>query len=97
MCEISDFFSLFFVKSNGFLFVFSQEFTEYENFDECLAYIEECMIKNGPFDGLLGFSQVCLIHLQLLSACVCVFNFTFILVYFSDQVFISISGFLCLK
>ena len=37
---------------------FSQEFTEYTNFDECLAYIEDYMIKNGPFDGLLGFSQV---------------------------------------
>ena len=35
-----------------------QEFTEYTNFDECLAYIEDYMIKHGPFDGLLGFSQV---------------------------------------
>ncbi|CAN4092382.1 unnamed protein product [Withania somnifera] len=33
------------------------EFTEYQNFDKCLAYIEECMIKHGPFSGLLGFSQ----------------------------------------
>ncbi|CAA0827769.1 Unknown protein [Striga hermonthica] len=38
-------------------FQFNKEFLEYENFDECLAYIENCMIKNGPFDGLLGFSQ----------------------------------------
>jgi len=38
--------------------VFFQEFSEYTNFDECLAYIEDFMIKNGPFDGLLGFSQV---------------------------------------
>jgi hypothetical protein len=38
--------------------VFFQEFSEYANFDECLAYIEDFMIKNGPFDGLLGFSQV---------------------------------------
>ncbi|KAK9270667.1 hypothetical protein L1049_026249 [Liquidambar formosana] len=30
---------------------------EYTNFDECLAYIENYMIKHGPFDGLLGFSQ----------------------------------------
>lgn len=37
---------------------FEQEFTEYTNFDECLAYIEDFMIKHGPFDGLLGFSQV---------------------------------------
>ncbi|KAJ0806173.1 putative serine hydrolase FSH, alpha/Beta hydrolase [Helianthus annuus] len=33
------------------------EFTDYENFDECLEYIEECMIKHAPIDGLLGFSQ----------------------------------------
>ncbi|CAK9149009.1 unnamed protein product [Ilex paraguariensis] len=38
-------------------FQFNKEFTEYINFDECLAYIEDCMIKHGPFDGLLGFSQ----------------------------------------
>ncbi|XP_049390069.1 uncharacterized protein LOC125854532 isoform X2 [Solanum stenotomum] len=38
-------------------FQFNKEFTEYENFDKCLEYIEECMIKHGPFDGLLGFSQ----------------------------------------
>ncbi|KAK4413393.1 Dihydrofolate reductase [Sesamum alatum] len=38
-------------------FQFNEEFTEYENFDECLAYIQDYMIKHGPFDGLLGFSQ----------------------------------------
>uniref|UniRef100_A0A5B7BGR3 Serine hydrolase domain-containing protein n=1 Tax=Davidia involucrata TaxID=16924 RepID=A0A5B7BGR3_DAVIN len=38
-------------------FQFNKEFTEYTNFDECLAYIENCMIKYGPLDGLLGFSQ----------------------------------------
>ncbi|XP_024962577.1 rhodanese-like domain-containing protein 6 isoform X2 [Cynara cardunculus var. scolymus] len=38
-------------------FQFSKEFTEYENFDKCLEYIEECMIKYAPIDGLLGFSQ----------------------------------------
>ncbi|XP_051139404.1 uncharacterized protein LOC127257125 isoform X2 [Andrographis paniculata] len=38
-------------------FQFNKEFTEYQNLDQCLAYIEDCMIKNGPFDGLLGFSQ----------------------------------------
>ncbi|KAL2317658.1 hypothetical protein Fmac_031534 [Flemingia macrophylla] len=38
-------------------FQFNKEFNEYTNFDECLKYIEECMIKHGPFDGLLGFSQ----------------------------------------
>ncbi|KAL5779823.1 hypothetical protein ACOSQ2_010560 [Xanthoceras sorbifolium] len=38
-------------------FQFNKEFTEYTNFDECLTYIEDYMIKHGPFDGLLGFSQ----------------------------------------
>ncbi|KAK6792511.1 hypothetical protein RDI58_011592 [Solanum bulbocastanum] len=36
---------------------FNKELKEYENFDKCLEYIQECMIKHGPFDGLLGFSQ----------------------------------------
>ncbi|XP_022740679.1 esterase C25G4.2-like [Durio zibethinus] len=35
----------------------NQDFTEYTNFEECLAFIEDYMIKNGPFDGFLGFSQ----------------------------------------
>ncbi|KAE8671509.1 hypothetical protein F3Y22_tig00111947pilonHSYRG00156 [Hibiscus syriacus] len=35
----------------------NQNFTEYTNFEECLEYIENYMIKNGPFDGFLGFSQ----------------------------------------
>ncbi|XP_058087837.1 uncharacterized protein LOC131234865 [Magnolia sinica] len=38
-------------------FQFNPVFTEYKNFDECLAYIEDFMVKEGPFDGLLGFSQ----------------------------------------
>ncbi|KAF3445981.1 hypothetical protein FNV43_RR11159 [Rhamnella rubrinervis] len=38
-------------------FQFNKEFTEYTNFDECLQYIEDFMVENGPFDGLLGFSQ----------------------------------------
>ncbi|KAJ8436672.1 hypothetical protein Cgig2_006382 [Carnegiea gigantea] len=28
-----------------------QEFTEYTNFEKCLDYIEECMIKHRPIDG----------------------------------------------
>ncbi|KAK6237935.1 hypothetical protein QUC31_003404 [Theobroma cacao] len=35
----------------------NQDYTEYTNFEECLAFIEDYMIKNGPFDGLMGFSQ----------------------------------------
>ncbi|CAM8940207.1 unnamed protein product [Rhodiola kirilowii] len=38
-------------------FQFNMEFTEYLNFDECLGYIEDLIIKHGPFDGLMGFSQ----------------------------------------
>lgn len=34
-----------------------KKFVEYRNFGECLAYIEGLMIKDGPFDGLMGFSQ----------------------------------------
>ncbi|KAA8530788.1 hypothetical protein F0562_005588 [Nyssa sinensis] len=35
----------------------NQDFTEYYNFEECLAYLEDYMMKNGTFDGVLGFSQ----------------------------------------
>lgn len=35
-----------------------QEFTEYIDFDKPIEYVEECITKHGPIDGLLGFSQV---------------------------------------
>uniref|UniRef100_A0A2P2JYC2 Uncharacterized protein MANES_12G128800 n=1 Tax=Rhizophora mucronata TaxID=61149 RepID=A0A2P2JYC2_RHIMU len=35
----------------------NKDYTKYRNFAECLAYIEDYMIRHGPFDGLLGFSQ----------------------------------------
>ncbi|KAK1396048.1 FSH1 domain-containing protein [Heracleum sosnowskyi] len=38
-------------------FQFNKDYTDYTNFDECLKYIQEYMIKHGPIDGLLGFSQ----------------------------------------
>ncbi|KAI8566385.1 hypothetical protein RHMOL_Rhmol02G0036600 [Rhododendron molle] len=38
-------------------FQYNEEYTEYYNFEETIAYIEDYMIKHGPFDGLLGFSQ----------------------------------------
>ncbi|CAH8382867.1 unnamed protein product [Eruca vesicaria subsp. sativa] len=38
-------------------FQFNKEFTEYTNFEKCLEYLEDSMIKLGPFDGLIGFSQ----------------------------------------
>jgi hypothetical protein len=42
----------------AYIFLFKQGFTEYRNLDKCFDYIEELMIKEGPFDGLMGFSQV---------------------------------------
>ncbi|KAJ7953541.1 Serine hydrolase FSH [Quillaja saponaria] len=33
----------------------NEKFTH--NFEESVAYIEDYMVKHGPFDGLLGFSQ----------------------------------------
>ncbi|XP_042417547.1 dihydrofolate reductase-like isoform X1 [Zingiber officinale] len=38
-------------------FQYNKEFTEYENLEECISYLCDYMMKNGPFDGLLGFSQ----------------------------------------
>ncbi|XP_022131300.1 dihydrofolate reductase-like [Momordica charantia] len=38
-------------------FQFSADMMEYQNFDECLSFIEDYMLKHGPFDGFLGFSQ----------------------------------------
>jgi len=38
-------------------FQFNKEFTEYTNLDECISYLCDYMVKNGPFEGLLGFSQ----------------------------------------
>lgn len=35
----------------------NKDFTEYTNFEECLAYVEDYMLKHGPFDGVLGFSM----------------------------------------
>ena len=35
-----------------------QEFTEYTNLEECISYLCDYMREKGPFDGLLGFSQV---------------------------------------
>ncbi|GJZ86098.1 hypothetical protein Tco_0657708 [Tanacetum coccineum] len=38
----------------------TQEFTDYENLDKCLEYIEELTIMHVPIDGLAGFSQNCI-------------------------------------
>lgn len=39
------------------------------SFEHCIAYIEDCMVKLGPFDGVLGFSQV-YICIQIVYICV---------------------------
>ncbi|XP_021624915.1 esterase C25G4.2 isoform X2 [Manihot esculenta] len=38
-------------------FQYNEEFTEYTNLEECISYLCEYITSNGPFDGLLGFSQ----------------------------------------
>lgn len=38
-------------------FQFEKDFTEYTNLDKAFSFIVDYMEKNGPFDGLLGFSQ----------------------------------------
>ncbi|KAG5529554.1 hypothetical protein RHGRI_030074 [Rhododendron griersonianum] len=43
----------------------AKDFQEYYNFEECLAHIEDYMIKHGPFDGLMGFSQGAIISAAL--------------------------------
>uniref|UniRef100_A0A9I9CZT6 Serine hydrolase domain-containing protein n=1 Tax=Cucumis melo TaxID=3656 RepID=A0A9I9CZT6_CUCME len=35
----------------------SKDPTSCENLESCLEFIENYMVKHGPFDGLLGFSQ----------------------------------------
>ncbi|KAJ8765598.1 hypothetical protein K2173_014720 [Erythroxylum novogranatense] len=35
----------------------NEDFSAYRNFEACLEYIEDYMIRHGPFDGVLGFSQ----------------------------------------
>ncbi|KAJ8445076.1 hypothetical protein Cgig2_029448 [Carnegiea gigantea] len=48
-------------------FQFNKEFNQYTNFEECLDYIEQCMIKHGPIDGLLGFSQGAILSAALVG------------------------------
>ncbi|KAL8211209.1 hypothetical protein R6Q57_005646 [Mikania cordata] len=38
-------------------FTLDKDNNTYKNFDEGMAFIEDCMVELGPFDGLLGFSQ----------------------------------------
>ncbi|KAG5529501.1 hypothetical protein RHGRI_030032 [Rhododendron griersonianum] len=48
---------LLLLKSEEFGVEFRSSQSEVYNFEECLHYIEDFMIKHGPFDGLMGFSQ----------------------------------------
>jgi hypothetical protein len=34
-----------------------QDFLGWRNLDRCFSHVEELMVREGPFDGLLGFSQ----------------------------------------
>nr|KJB16443.1 hypothetical protein B456_002G231200 [Gossypium raimondii] len=38
-------------------FQFNKEFTEYTNLEECISHLCQYITHNGPFHGLLGFSQ----------------------------------------
>ncbi|XP_037477988.1 esterase C25G4.2-like isoform X1 [Triticum dicoccoides] len=44
-----------------------EDFLKYKNFGECLAGIEELMVRQGPFDGLFGFSQGALLSAALVG------------------------------
>eukprot|EP00268_Persea_americana_P018976 TRINITY_DN19735_c0_g2_i1.p1 TRINITY_DN19735_c0_g2~~TRINITY_DN19735_c0_g2_i1.p1 ORF type:complete len:268 (-),score=34.28 TRINITY_DN19735_c0_g2_i1:1276-2079(-) len=48
-------------------FQFISEVNEYRNVDECLAYVEDFMLKQGPFDCLMGFSQGAILSTALTS------------------------------
>ncbi|KAK3042929.1 hypothetical protein RJ639_001005, partial [Escallonia herrerae] len=41
------------------------DFREHSHFEECLEYLEGYMLEDGPFDGLLGFSQGAIISAAL--------------------------------
>lgn len=51
-CLFIFYFCIIFITYNIF-----QDFTEYTNLEECITYLTEYIIANGPFDGFLGFSQ----------------------------------------
>ncbi|XP_038975988.1 dihydrofolate reductase-like isoform X1 [Phoenix dactylifera] len=48
-------------------FQFNKDFTEYTNLEECILYLCDYMTKNGPFDGMLGFSQGATLSALLIS------------------------------
>ncbi|XP_059289613.1 dihydrofolate reductase-like [Lycium ferocissimum] len=38
-------------------FQYNEDFTEYQNLEQCISHLCEYITSKGPFDGLLGFSQ----------------------------------------
>ncbi|KAM3387330.1 hypothetical protein ACQJBY_010268 [Aegilops geniculata] len=44
-----------------------EDFLRYKNFSESLASIEDLMMRQGPFDGLFGFSQGALLSAALVG------------------------------
>ncbi|OMO56214.1 hypothetical protein CCACVL1_26694 [Corchorus capsularis] len=43
----------------------NEDMSEFTYFEECVAYLEDYMIKNGPFDGFLGFSEGAILSASL--------------------------------
>ncbi|KAJ0981449.1 hypothetical protein J5N97_009704 [Dioscorea zingiberensis] len=48
-------------------FQFDKDFMEYKNLNEGIEYIEDLMIKHGPIDGLMGFSQGAILSAALIG------------------------------
>ncbi|KAL5755368.1 hypothetical protein ACOSP7_023588 [Xanthoceras sorbifolium] len=45
----------------------NDNFTVYKNFDECVAILEDYIVKHGPYDGLMGFSQGAILSAALMG------------------------------
>jgi hypothetical protein len=57
--EVLEFEAWFLVLMILFLFLVpQQDFTEFYHADEAITYITDYMKLHGPYDGLIGFSQV---------------------------------------
>ncbi|XP_010433775.1 PREDICTED: esterase OVCA2-like isoform X1 [Camelina sativa] len=46
---------------------YNKEFTVYTNLEKCFEFLEDRMVKLGPFDGLIGFSQGAILSGALLG------------------------------
>lgn len=60
----------YFLNFKKYIFIYLtftwQDFTEYTNLEQSIDYLNNYITCNGPFHGLLGFSQVALFTLILL-------------------------------